>query len=168
MKTALAEKIRKLDVSHPIQGVRVGKIVSVDDNGRVRVDFPGNIRGPVASKITGAVKATLENAAAPAFPDVLLAFENDDPGAPVIIDALHEGVDPSKKASDIALEIEKSEDVVLDGKRVSFNAKEEIVLTCGRSSVTLTSAGKVLIRGAYLLNRSSGVNKIKGGSVQIN
>ena len=29
-------------------------------------------------------------------------------------------------------------------------------------------AGKVLIRGAYLLSRSSGVNRIKGGSVQIN
>ena len=31
-----------------------------------------------------------------------------------------------------------------------------------------TRAGKVLIRGTYLLSRSSGVNRIKGGSVQIN
>ena len=35
-------------------------------------------------------------------------------------------------------------------------------------SITLTGAGKVLIRGAYVLSRSSGVNKIKGGSVQLN
>jgi hypothetical protein len=34
--------------------------------------------------------------------------------------------------------------------------------------LTLTHAGKVLIRGAYVLSRSSGVNRIKGGSVQIN
>ena len=33
---------------------------------------------------------------------------------------------------------------------------------------TLTRAGKILIRGAYLLARSSGVNRIQGGSVQIN
>jgi hypothetical protein len=32
----------------------------------------------------------------------------------------------------------------------------------------LTSAGKVMIQGAYLSNRSSGVLRIKGGSVQIN
>ena len=29
-------------------------------------------------------------------------------------------------------------------------------------------AGKAILRGAYVLSRSSGVNKIKGGSVQIN
>ena len=37
-----------------------------------------------------------------------------------------------------------------------------------KASITLTSAGKILLRGAYILNRSSGVNRIKGGSVQIN
>ncbi|MEP7119602.1 MAG: hypothetical protein ABJE95_01785, partial [Byssovorax sp.] len=36
------------------------------------------------------------------------------------------------------------------------------------SSITLTRAGKILIRGAYVLTRSSGVNRIQGGSVQIN
>ena len=35
-------------------------------------------------------------------------------------------------------------------------------------NIMLTRAGKVLIRGAYLLSRSSGANRIKGGSVQIN
>jgi hypothetical protein len=58
--------------------------------------------------------------------------------------------------------------MVVDGKRFVFTAEDEIVLRCGRASITLTRAGKVLIRGAYLLNRSSGVNRIKGGSVQIN
>jgi hypothetical protein len=58
--------------------------------------------------------------------------------------------------------------VELNGQRLEFNAEEELVLRCGKSSVTLTKAGKVLIRGEYLLSRSSGVNRIKGGSVQIN
>ena len=53
-------------------------------------------------------------------------------------------------------------------EKLVFNAEKEIVLQCGKSSITLTRAGKVLIRGAYLLSRSSGVNKIKGGSVQLN
>jgi hypothetical protein len=42
------------------------------------------------------------------------------------------------------------------------------VLRCGQASVTLTKAGKVLIRGTYVSSRSSGVNRIKGGSVQLN
>jgi hypothetical protein len=56
----------------------------------------------------------------------------------------------------------------VDGHRVVLDAEQEIVLRCGKASITLTRAGKVLIRGAYLLSRSSGVNRIKGGSVQIN
>lgn len=66
------------------------------------------------------------------------------------------------------LEAERPEEVIVDGKKVIFDAKDEIVLRCGKASITLTRAGKILIRGAYLLNRSSGVNRIKGGSVQIN
>jgi hypothetical protein len=56
----------------------------------------------------------------------------------------------------------------LDGESLTLTADREIVLCCGKASITLTRAGKIIIRGAYLLNRSSGVNKIKGASVQIN
>jgi hypothetical protein len=59
-------------------------------------------------------------------------------------------------------------EVKLDGQSVILEAEQELVLRCGKSSITLTRAGKVLMRGAYLLSRSSGVNRIKGGSVQIN
>jgi hypothetical protein len=47
-------------------------------------------------------------------------------------------------------------------------AKEQLVLRCGKASITLTKAGKVLIQGAYVSNRSSGVLRLKGGSVNIN
>lgn len=59
-------------------------------------------------------------------------------------------------------------DLTVDGRRAVITAQDEIVLRCGKSSITLTKAGKVLIRGAYLSSRSSGTNRIKGGSVQIN
>ena len=67
-----------------------------------------------------------------------------------------------------APEKEESIDVKLDSQRLTFTAEQEIVLRCGEASITLTRAGKVIIRGAYILSRSSGVNLIKGGSVQIN
>ena len=61
-----------------------------------------------------------------------------------------------------------TDDILVDGKKMTFEAQDEMVFKCGESSITLTKEGKVLIRGKYLLNRSSGVNRIMGGSVQVN
>jgi hypothetical protein len=97
---------------------------------------------------------------------VLIAFEENDLHQPVVIDVIHDRIEPSQ--SSITTDRKGLEEVKIDGETVTFEAKKEIVLRCGKASVTLTKAGKVLIRGAYLLNRSSGVNRIKGGSVQIN
>ncbi len=47
-------------------------------------------------------------------------------------------------------------------------ARKQLTLRCGKSSITLTAAGKIIIRGKYIVSRSSGVHRIKGGSVQIN
>ncbi len=61
-----------------------------------------------------------------------------------------------------------TETLRVDGKRVVIEGQEEITLSCGEASITLTKAGKILIRGTYLQSRSSGVNRILGGSVQVN
>ena len=71
--------------------------------------------------------------------------------------------DPVERSSKTDLET-----VRVDGERVVIEGKEEIVLKCGEASITLTNTGKILIRGKYLLSRSSGVNRILGGSVQVN
>ncbi len=55
-----------------------------------------------------------------------------------------------------------------DGQRMVVSAKEQLVLRCGQASITLTKAGKVLIDGTHVLSRASGVNRVKGGSVQLN
>jgi hypothetical protein len=62
----------------------------------------------------------------------------------------------------------KVDDVTVDGKRIVLEGREEVVIQCGEAGVTLTRAGEILIRGNYLLNRSSGVNRIMGGSVPRN
>ena len=49
-----------------------------------------------------------------------------------------------------------------------MTARKQLTLRCGKSSITLTAAGKIIIRGKYIVSRSSGVHRIKGGSVQIN
>jgi hypothetical protein len=55
-----------------------------------------------------------------------------------------------------------------DGERLLITARHQLVLRCGKAAITLTQAGKVLIEGTYLSSRSTGVNRIKGGSVQLN
>jgi hypothetical protein len=56
----------------------------------------------------------------------------------------------------------------VDGQRVTLEGSDEIVLKCGQASITLRRNGKVIIRGTYVETHSSGVNRIKGGSVQVN
>lgn len=68
----------------------------------------------------------------------------------------------------LAPEDDAEQEIEVDGKRIVFTAKNEIVLRCGKSSITLTRAGKIIISGEYVVSRSAGVNRIRGGSVQIN
>jgi hypothetical protein len=59
-------------------------------------------------------------------------------------------------------------EVEADGKRLVISAQDQIVLRCGKASITLAKEGKLIIQGAYVSSQSSGVLRIKGGSVQIN
>ena len=95
---------------------------------------------------------------------VVILFERGDVRHPIIMGVLQ--TPPSlDQAPDQA---EGTISIHADDDRLVLSAAREIVLRCGQSSITLTKAGKVLIKGAYVSTRSSGVNRIKGGSVQIN
>ncbi|MCP4670071.1 MAG: DUF2345 domain-containing protein [Desulfobacula sp.] len=174
MTMPLSDSINEFGMLPKIEGVRMGQVVDIDENGNILVEYPGNYLGPVPARFTRSADIESLKLAKKNSSKILLAFENNNPRLPVIIDILSSLIDNIsdsdnlKKPLDFALDVEEPKDVTIDGKRVVFDAKEEIVLKCGKSSITLTKAGKVIIRGAYLLNRSSGVNRIKGGSVQIN
>jgi hypothetical protein len=139
------------------QGVVIGTLAGFADSGEPLVDFPGNpSNASLAAPTTVAVG-----------PDdlgrrLVLQFIGADLRRPVVLGLL-QSPEPTPSEAEAP-----APDVELDGQRVTLTAQREIVLRCGKASITLTRAGKVLIRGAYLLSRSSGVNRIKGGSVQVN
>ncbi|ACR14380.1 DUF6484 domain-containing protein [Teredinibacter turnerae] len=59
----------------------------------------------------------------------------------------------------------------VDGEAVEkrlIEGQDEVVLKCGEASITLTKSGKIVLRGKYILSRSSGVQRILGASVQVN
>jgi len=94
--------------------------------------------------------------------EVLLVFERGDMSRPIVVGRLRkDSAWPTKEAP-------TQVDIDADGKRLTLAVKEQLVLRCGQASITLTAAGKVLIQGTYVSSRSTGVNRIKGGSVQIN
>jgi hypothetical protein len=168
MKSLLIQKVESIEFLPQIKGARVGKIMSIDESGQVFVDFPGNTKGPVPARLTDSAKNKMPSQLDSGIGEILLAFENNDPNLPIIVDTIHAQTDPVDDSTTISLDAEELKDVLIDGERVTFDAKKEIVLRCGKASITLTRAGKIIIRGASLLNRSSGVNRIKGASVQIN
>jgi hypothetical protein len=133
-------------------GVAVGRLTGVDDAG-----VPSVALSPDWSAATLPARSTVTLGASEIGCDVVLAFEEGDRRRPIILGVVRQpgGAVEASAATQ-------------DDERLVLTAKREIVLRCGRASLTLTRAGKVLLRGAYLLSRSSGVNRIKGGSVQIN
>jgi hypothetical protein len=93
---------------------------------------------------------------------VVVLFERGDVHRPIVMGVLQGGSLPASEKAAAAVEVQA------DADRYVISAEREIVLRCGDASITLTRAGKVIIKGKYVLSRSSGVNKIKGAAVDIN
>ena len=53
-------------------------------------------------------------------------------------------------------------------RSLHIESGKELVIECGKSKIALRADGRIEIRGGHLVSRSSGPNKIKGGSVHIN
>lgn len=142
--------------------VTVGRLAGFKE-GVPLVDYPGN---PMAWPLEALTTAPL--AGSEEGRDVALLFADGDAARPVVIGLLQRPSANGMATTIAGLGEGEAAEARVDGNRVVLEADEEIVLKCGKASITLTRAGKVLIRGAHLLNSSSGVNRIKGGSVQIN
>lgn len=59
-------------------------------------------------------------------------------------------------------------EATVDGSRLRIGAKDEVVIQCGKASITLRRNGRVIIRGTHVETSSSGTNRIKGGQVRVN
>jgi hypothetical protein len=129
--------------------VVIGRIVSVTEDGAPVVDFPGR-PGPAPLSALATARYDL----VPAGAAVALMFLEGDCARPLAI-----GVVGEQSSEVLSPQPEES---------LTLTAAREIVLRCGRASLVLTRAGKVLVRGAYVSLRSSGMQRITGASVQIN
>ena len=93
---------------------------------------------------------------------VALMFNGGDPAKPIVIGVLRDTEGRSLDRAPGHVEVEG------DNERLIVSAKNHLVMQCGKARIILTKEGKIVIQGTYVLSHSSGVNRVKGGSVQIN
>lgn len=153
----------------------IGTVFGLGDAGEPLVDFALNTSGK-SVKAVSTLSITQQHVGRKAA----LMFNEGDLNKPIIIGLVHsplqEMIENFELRSAEALDSENNHQAVtetvneatVDGNRVVLEGKEEIVLKCGESSISLHKSGKIMIRGKYLLNRATGVNRILGGSVQVN
>jgi hypothetical protein len=145
--------------------VVVGTLAGINDDGQPLVRHPLDPSG----------RAALARTAVPISPEqvdreIVLAFESGNIERPILLGVLcrPDGQDHAEGPIAPPTIRQPIVQATLDGVQLVLTGEQEIVLRCGEASLTLTREGKILIRGTYLLSRSSGVNRIKGASVQLN
>ena len=149
----------------------IGTLVALNDEGKPLVNFIQNLTSSPIVALSTSVLTQQQLSR-----QVALLFNQGDLSQPIIVGLIHSPLDALLENTNTQSETQKVElagdlnvdEVNVEGKKMTFEAQDEMVFKCGESSITLTKNGKVLIRGKYLLNRSSGVNRIMGGSVQVN
>lgn len=164
----------------PILVPLVGWLIGTNSAGLPLVDFEGNPSGPCVARRTIPLEPDTLQRAVEMHQGVLLSFERGDPRLPIITGLLHSdtpGLDamlegPKANAEQAPADTPHPEpspmEAHVDGKRVVIEGADEVVLKCGQASITLRRNGKLILKGTYVETHSSGVNRIKGGSVQIN
>lgn len=156
----------RLEPRERIEGPRVGRIVSARA-GEVKVELEGARHGPTPARVSAALDDAALGHAARERQEALLLFEDGDPGRPVVV-ALLRSATPHLDAA-LAGPLPASERIArVDGERVEIEGREEVVLRCGKASITLRRDGKVTVRGVNVVTQADGVQKIRGGKVEIN
>ena len=141
-----------------IPGVMIGSLVGLADSGRTPLVTYSGQPGTAAL----AAQSIVDLHGAHIGRRVVLMFEAGDPLRPLVMGLLRQdGPWPlAQQPGNVELDV--------DGERLTITAAEQLVLRCGSASITLTKAGKILIRGAYVSSASTGVNRITGGAIHLN
>lgn len=156
-------------IPEPIDVPLMGWVCGYDPEQGLLVDFPQNqTQGPLPARWTMQLDSAAVERAVAQKQEAVLVFAQGDPRRPIVTGLL-QPLPLAEHAAPQTVQLpEPPREAKLDGKRLTFEAAEEIVLRCGQACLILRKNGVVQLKGAYVLSHSSGVNRIRGGSVQIN
>lgn len=154
--------------SQHLDGVAIGVVLGFDDQGMPLVATSVGPDGARPARQTVALGPSDVGA------QVAVLFEGGNGDKPIIVGRLLVPEPETVIEPEIEPEEGSSADAdlpraaVVDGDLLRLEAREQIELRCGKASIILTRAGKIILRGSYVVSRSTGANRIKGASVQIN
>ena len=100
--------------------------------------------------------------------EALLLFEQGDPQRPIIIALMENRLESLISFGEDEEVKVRPDEVIIDGKRVIIDAEREVVLKCGQGSIQIRNDGRIIVKGTDILSRSSGRQRIRGASVNIN
>lgn len=140
-----------------VEGLVIGEVISLDACEQPIVRF-GIGRGQ-GGLIAGSLIPIDVNLVGK---KVALQFMNGDPMRPIILGPIVHGLSEGVQSE------QAMQSVQVDDGEITFAAERRLVLRCGDGSITLTREGKIIIRGSYVSNRSSGMLRLRGGTVSIN
>ena len=141
----------------PLPEVVVGELVALADDGHTPLVRYSSQPGSAALR----ARSVLDLHGAHVGRPVVLQFAGGDATRPIVMGVLREApATPADGPGQVQVDA--------DGERLIVRATDQLVFQCGKASITLTKAGKVLIQGTHVSSRSTGVNRVQGGSVQLN
>ncbi len=136
----LADVVRRS--VRPPGEVTLGRFIGFGPDNQALVTYPQSpCRGPLSAR------STLPLSSADFDREVALLFEAGDPQRPIIMGLMRSPVEAASEPTPMSGSETPDASARVDGERVVFNAEQEIVLRCGQASITLTRAGKIILRG---------------------
>jgi len=138
------------------QHVTIGVLVGFDRSGRPLVAFSNNPQS-TAMPALYTLPLSHDNVGG----KVALVFVDGNIEQPMILGSVKDSLKEPQSGSSATITVDEKDSLTLTAKR-------QVTLQCGDSSITLTKDGKIIVRGNYISSRATGMQTIKGGSVQIN
>lgn len=145
--------------------VYVGGIVEITADGCPIVRYgDAGTRSPARLAMSGGPSERQDWIGLP----VLLVLENGDPDRPIIVGLVRDTLPPPETTRTVGDGTGPAQSVEIDGKAVTLEGRESVVIRCGEASITLRANGEVVVKGRRLTSRAAETNKIRGASVLIN
>src|SRR5215831_9719627 len=131
----VSETAEKTETSGNFAAAVRGVLIGISAHGEPLVDFCAN---PAKGELAAVTTVPVRNE--DIGKEAILFFEDGDPTHPLLVGLVQPPVTSLPAAG-------KTLEVAVDGRRLTLTAQDEISIRCGEASITLTSAGKVLIKG---------------------
>ena len=167
----MGKPARKVSVSIPegqgLQSILVGEIIEISGDGVAILEVPGIAR-PVAAKTVVQFNNDSGTAESLVGQQVVVIIQEQPAQDVIILGLVNDAIMINGCADVRSDEISTKSTKTVKGQRVEIEARDELQLKCGKSTIVLRSDGAVIVKGENISSRAKRHNKLKGAQISIN